>query len=151
MSTGRKNPPRKISSKEQRLSFAVRKSRADNAPAGVTSKDGDSRLFGRRYCIHSSDYGCIRAVREVQRAGFRNEFLRSQRAEELAQNCASGTGWQNDKRATVSHVLHHHSLSLFGILPQMRVPGRVFSRLRIRQKQNAITFEILQRRVIGVD
>ena len=151
MSTGRKYPARKISSKEQHLSFAVLKSRPDNAPAGVTSNDRDSRLLSRSHCIHSSDDGRIRSVREAQRAGSRNELLRSQRAEELAQNCASGSGWQNDKRAAVSHVLHHHSLGLFGVLPQMRVLGRVLPGLRIRQKQNAITFEILQRRVIRVN
>ena len=87
----------------------------------------------------------------MQRARSRNELLRPQRAEEFAQNCASGTGWQNDKRAAVSRVLHHHSLGLFGVLAQMLVLGRVFPCLRIRQKQNAIAFEILQRRVIRVD
>ena len=151
MSTRRKYPARKISSKEQHLSLAVLKSRPDDVPAGVTSKDRDSRLPGRSHGKHTSDHGRIRAVREVQPARSRNELLRPQRAEEFAQNCASGTGWQNDKRAAVSRVLHHHSLGLFGVLAQMRVLGPVLPCLRIRQKQNVIAFEILQRRVIRVD
>src|SRR5256885_16080255 len=121
MSTWRKNPTRKISSKEQHWSFAVLKSRPDNAPAAVASKDRDSGLLVRSHRINPSDDGPIRAVREVQRARSRNELLRSQRAEEFAQNCAPGNGWHNDQRAAVSHVLHYHSLSPFGVFPQMRV------------------------------